>query len=210
MEASWKRRRSVSLGMNCSTPRSAVSANTFLLWVNPPVRSAQMATTGSSFTISAGDAWRPDRAILPHLHDREIVVPVVGAGVSSIAGVPGGSALAEHLRNHSHEPDLDIGDWSNPEDPRSVAADIANGDPDMSVDALHKLTAARSIPFDQDGPGCKHEDRAVPSSARRARATGPQAALRAHRSDASPLSSSPFHSVGPVSKLESRGHGPAP
>lgn len=25
----------------------------------------------------------------------------------------------------------------------------------MSVHALHKLTAARAIPFEQDGPGCK-------------------------------------------------------
>jgi excisionase family DNA binding protein len=25
----------------------------------------------------------------------------------------------------------------------------------LSVDALHKLAAARSIPFEQDGPGCK-------------------------------------------------------
>jgi hypothetical protein len=26
---------------------------------------------------------------------------------------------------------------------------------DLSVNALHKLTAARAIPFEQDGPGCK-------------------------------------------------------
>ncbi len=25
----------------------------------------------------------------------------------------------------------------------------------MSVNAIHKLTAARAIPFEQDGPGCK-------------------------------------------------------
>jgi Helix-turn-helix domain len=25
----------------------------------------------------------------------------------------------------------------------------------VSVNALHKLTAARAIPFEQDGPGCK-------------------------------------------------------
>jgi excisionase family DNA binding protein len=53
--------------------------------------------------------------------------------------------LSPYLEASHHE--LSAGGWL---DAREAAAYLG-----LSLDALHKLTAARSIPFEQDGPGCK-------------------------------------------------------
>jgi excisionase family DNA binding protein len=51
--------------------------------------------------------------------------------------------LAERLEVSNHEPDA----WITT---RAAAAYLG-----ITVTALHKLTAARAIPFEQEGPGCR-------------------------------------------------------
>ena len=53
--------------------------------------------------------------------------------------------LAPRLAQHLNLSDRD--GWLNARDAATYLG--------MSVTALHKLTAARAIPFEQDGPGCK-------------------------------------------------------
>jgi hypothetical protein len=57
--------------------------------------------------------------------------------------------LAERLapRLEGHMPAATEDGWLNAGDAASHLG--------LSVDALHKLTAARAIPFEQEGPGCR-------------------------------------------------------
>jgi excisionase family DNA binding protein len=55
--------------------------------------------------------------------------------------------LAERLEPHTRGASADVDNWL---DARAAAAYLG-----ISVDALHKLAAARRLPFEQEGPGRK-------------------------------------------------------
>jgi hypothetical protein len=58
------------------------------------------------------------------------------------------AVLADAIAPHLHEADPDSDHWM---DTRAAAAYLGLS----SANALHKLTAARQIPFEQDAPGGK-------------------------------------------------------
>ena len=71
--------------------------------------------------------WVPDGDALALIRNREQVVPIIGAGVSQAAGLPGAARLREALMEQ-FEPHPARGEFANRDDLRHVVNDIINHD----------------------------------------------------------------------------------
>jgi hypothetical protein len=87
------------------------------------------ADPGSTTVSSADPAlWSPQDECRELLAEQPLVIPVVGAGISQNAGLPGTADLTRYLIENS-TPDPAVGStFSDPGDLMSVADDITNGD----------------------------------------------------------------------------------
>jgi hypothetical protein len=79
-----------------------------------------------------------------------MTLPLTAAVLDEIQRDPASAAaFAEAIRPYVHPPATAPGpdEWY---DTKRAAEYLS-----LTVNAIHKLTAARAIPFEQDGPGCK-------------------------------------------------------
>jgi hypothetical protein len=134
------------------TLRAAVNSDHHQFLADPPDRTAittrrrrSRAPLDSDASSAPPDVVRAHGARAPMGAAPEIAKLMLGMIVSDADALAGlADALAPHLRPTSPESDR----WM---DTKAAAAYLGLS----SANALHKLTAARLIPFEQDGPGAK-------------------------------------------------------